>query len=343
MVKLKHIFDINKIYLPEWVRLDQSENPYGFLYNRYPSISHEKKLYQSYVEYMKRDIGICCNLLPNNLLFTRGAADAIDLVLRTFALGDDDKILVTDPTFFPIIHWAKSYGISLCVEKLTGGDLSGINVDSVIKSKANLCFIINPNNPTSTCINSELLLELIEKFDGLVVVDEAYIDFCHNKSVVNLVHKHTNLIVLRTMSKSWGCAGLRAGFVIADSKLITSLQLIQPPFMCDSFTCDHATFIINERFDEFSQYRELIISSRNRLLMLLDGTHDFDILPSDTNFIMIKSKKTNKLENILMSNNFVTKLTKIHGVDYVRIGVGTQLEMKLIGDLLVSEASCDSK
>ncbi|MDE9432634.1 pyridoxal phosphate-dependent aminotransferase [Xenorhabdus bovienii] len=340
---MKHAFDINRTYLPEWIRLDQSENPYGFSFNRYPSKDNEQKLYEAYIQYINRDLNLNSHLSADNLLFTRGAADAIDLILRTFARGADEKIVVSDPTFFPIKHWAKIYNIPLVAEKLTGDTLNNINVDNVISSKATICFLIHPNNPTSTCLDSTCLRNIIDNFNGLVVVDEAYIDFCHDRSIVELVHQKSNLIVLRSMSKAWGCAGLRAGFIIANDKLITSLQFIQPPFMCDSFTCDHLSFLLKERYTEFCNYRELIITSRDDFLCTFNGLDGFETLPSDTNFILIRCAKIPSLEKVLMSHNIVTKSLKINEVEYVRIGIGNQLEMKVLKQILIDEANCDPK
>lgn len=340
---MKHPFDIGRTYSPEWIRLDQSENPYGFSFNRYPNPSHEKRLYESYLRYIALDLGKTISLGAKNMLFTRGVADGIDLILRTFALKGSKKITVTDPTFFPILHWAEHYGLTVSTEKLTGSSFNYLQTDTLMEEEdSEIYFLIHPNNPTTTCLDVTILMYIIDHFKGLVVIDEAYIDFCHDKTVIDKVSQHSNLIVLRSLSKAWGCAGLRAGFVIANSYIIGALQKVQAPFMCDIFTCDYLTFLLNQRYSEYCQYRALLLESRDELIAFINGLDSFTTLPSETNFVLIQGNNLEGIECLFKAKTIQYKKIILQEIEYIRISIGTPLEMNLLKHIMTSGSACVS-
>ncbi|MHC9247676.1 pyridoxal phosphate-dependent aminotransferase [Aeromonas jandaei] len=337
---MKNPFDIQHIYKPNWVLLDQSENPFGFAFNRYPNLKHEQALYKSYIKYINTDLCADTGLKIENMLFTRGAADAIDLILRTFCLKNKRKVVATNPTFFPLKHWSRVYGIPLIKTPLNGTHYNQLDIELILESKADVCFVINPNNPTSTTLEEGYLQRLIDSFNGLIVVDEAYVDFCHDETVVSKLKNNPNIMVLRTMSKAWGSAGIRGGFIIGSEKNILSIKGIQPPFMCDSYVCEHLTNLLNHRYEEFCLFRSLIIESRNRFMDFLSSNTTLTVLPSQTNFIVIQTPNSGEIEKVLYKNDFIVKRTKFRESECIRISIGTPIEMDRLTSVFKSEAIC---
>lgn len=328
VISMKHPFDIQRIYNPTWSLLDQSENPFGFNFNRYPSLKYEQVLYKSFIDYINADLGIDTGLDIGNLLFTRGAADAIDLILRTFCLNGKSTVITTDPTFFPLKHWTRAYGIPLIEAPLEGEHYNQLDVESVLASNAEVCFVVNPNNPTSTTLEESQMGRLVDSFGGLVVVDEAYIDFCHGESVVAKLKKNSNLVVLRTMSKAWGAAGIRGGFILASPPNIRSIKGFQPPFMCDSYVCEYLTNLLSHRYEEFCVYRTLILELRNKFIDFLKKNKNYIVLPSKTNFVVVQTPASTEIEAILNDNGFIVKRTQIKGSECIRISIGSPTEME---------------
>ncbi|MBL9029307.1 MAG: aminotransferase class I/II-fold pyridoxal phosphate-dependent enzyme [Caedimonas sp.] len=215
--------------------LSNSTNPYGGSYAEYPflnsldlrkvyleTISDTNAIFYPKVKFPKVDL--------NQLLFTVGSIEGIDLVLRAFCEPHKDAICTLDPTFPAYVHWAKIHGLSVKSVPMRGENFEYIDHQEVVKANPKILFICNPNNPTGTVIQNETIVKLCQSIQGLVVVDEAYIEFADQPSILQYLPSVKNLIILRTLSKAWGMAGLRCGIVLADPKVIETLRYIQIPF-----------------------------------------------------------------------------------------------------------------
>ncbi|MFA5657443.1 MAG: aminotransferase class I/II-fold pyridoxal phosphate-dependent enzyme, partial [Dysgonamonadaceae bacterium] len=205
----------------EGVFLDANENPNGD-YNRYPD-PHQAEL--------KGVLAKVKSVSPDNIFLGNGSDEVIDLIYRTFANPGKDKVIICPPTYgmYEVsanINDVEIVNIPLLsdfqLDKQT--ILRTIENDTTIK----LIFICSPNNPTGNLI--EGIEEIIEKFEGIVVVDEAYIDFSPESTKIKSINRYPNLIVLQTLSKAWGLAGVRVGFAFAQSEIIALLNKIKAPY-----------------------------------------------------------------------------------------------------------------
>ncbi|GAO98303.1 histidinol-phosphate aminotransferase [Caedimonas varicaedens] len=229
---------IKKIYYTENAYrfdLSNSTNPYAGTYGEYPSLN-PLELKSLYLETISN---INTNFYPDikfpkvaqdQLLFTVGSIEGIDLVLRSFCEPHKDSICTLDPTFPAYAHWAKIHGVRVKSVPMRGDTFGYIDVQEITRENPKILFICNPNNPTGTIIQNETILKICHSINGLVVVDEAYIEFSEQPSMLQYLSATKNLIILRTLSKAWGMAGLRCGVVLADPEIINTLRYIQIPF-----------------------------------------------------------------------------------------------------------------
>jgi histidinol-phosphate aminotransferase len=230
---------IKKIYYTENAckfDLSNSTNPYTGAYAEYPSLN-PLKLKELYLANLSR---LHMRFPPhraletielNQLLFTVGSIEGIDLVLRAFCEPHRDFICTLEPTFPAYEHWAKIHGLKVKSFPMRGENFAYIDIQNIIKEDPKLLFICNPNNPTGTIIQNETILEICRSINGFVVVDEAYIEFADQPSMIQYLSQVPNLIILRTLSKAWGMAGLRCGIVLASkAEVIETLRYIQIPF-----------------------------------------------------------------------------------------------------------------
>ncbi|GAA3090058.1 aminotransferase class I/II-fold pyridoxal phosphate-dependent enzyme [Streptosporangium carneum] len=166
----------------------------------------------------------------DNILITRGAADALDLVFRAFFDPGADAVAVTPPTFAIFDELATVYGVARRPVPLLGEDLDRLDVGRLMKLPVKGVLLCDPGNPTGTCLAPEDVLLLLDSFDGLVVIDEAYVECSGRPSYRHLIPDHPNLVVLRSMSKALGMAALRLGAVLAHPELVLALRKVRLPF-----------------------------------------------------------------------------------------------------------------
>ncbi len=169
---------------------------------------------------------------PTHVLITAGSIMGIDLLIRVFCEPGEDAICLTTPTFPAYAVTAASLGIDVVDVPLAGPSLDQLDVERIVATGAKLTFLCTPNNPVGTGIDPEQILAIVRRSRGLVVVDEAYIEFARRPSLADVAARYPNLVVLRTLSKAWGLAGLRAGVMIAQPTVLDTVRLVQDPFAC---------------------------------------------------------------------------------------------------------------
>ena len=206
------------------VDLSNSTNPYSPYLPDYPDID-PIDLKQLYLNTLENN-----HLKPKNLLFTVGSVDGMDLILRGFAEPYKDIVCVTDPTFPAYEHWATLYDLPVEKVPLKGENYEELMVGAIHRINPKIFILCDPNNPTGTQVSPGTVEKICSAISGLVVVDEAYIEFSGQPSATKILHNHGNLIVLRTLSKGWGMAGARCGMVLSDERIINTLLYIQAPF-----------------------------------------------------------------------------------------------------------------
>ncbi|WP_312818654.1 histidinol-phosphate transaminase [Kaistella carnis] len=298
------------------VYLDANENPFGE-FNRYPDgdpIKLKKKLAE--INLAKTE----------NLFLGNGSDELIDLTMRIFCERAKDSILIMNPSFVMYEIYAKMNNLQ--VEKLQLNSDFELEkdkfLDTVSKSHAKILFLCSPNNPTGNSIDD--LEFYIQNFSGIVVVDEAYIEFSPNDSAVKLLNKYPNLIVLKTLSKAFGMAGLRIGVGFASAEIVSFFIQLKPPYNISSESQKLALEQLNQ-VQEIENNIGFIQEEKEKLKKGLDQINEVvKIYSSDANFFLIEFKDAQLIYQKLLDKNILTSLRHPSLKNCLRISVGTAQE-----------------
>jgi len=198
------------------ILLDANENPLGSTsrksYNRYPD---------PYQKSLKKAIGKLKNISPERIFLGNGSDEAIDLLVRIFCHPNQDSVIVMPPTFEMYEVAARINQNEVIAVSLTKDyQIDTTKVLEAIKPHTKIIFICSPNNPTGNSMHRDSILEIVEKFQGIVVIDEAYIDFAKDAGYFDILNNYNHVVILQTFSKAWGLAGLRLGMAFADKQII---------------------------------------------------------------------------------------------------------------------------
>ncbi len=318
---------------PGTVRLNANEVPQAPApgLNRYPAIRPDA---------LERRIGALLGIGEDRLLATRGSSEAIDLLIRTFCRAYADNIVVAPPTFamyqvYANMQAAEVIEVPRSAERDFAIDVSAILANANDASK--LIFICSPNNPTGGIVPRTDIVELLRARAGrsLVVVDEAYVEFSGERSLVHEVDRFDNLVVLRTLSKARGLAGVRCGAVAASRDVVELLRRMLPPYAFSSPTTDA---VLNALADDATAgYVTAIVSERERLrdaLAKLDGVEQ--IWPSEANFLLVRFRDLGAVECELANRRILIRAFDGYpGLENcARITVGSPDENALLLDAL---------
>lgn len=330
--------------IPYKIKLDANESPYdlpdairqrlakelmeGCEFNRYPD-SDATALRQAISRY--------CDVSPDEVMVGVGSDELIRVIISAF-VGKGDVVLCPSPSF-------AMYGI---FTRIAGGISVDVPLDdnfnydmsafykAIEQHKPRLVFICSPNNPTGNAIDKDDLMNLIKNFNGVVVVDEAYGEFC-GESIVSQSVNYPNVLVLKTFSKAFGLAGLRVGYMIGNRKLIEEVYAVKPPYNINSFSQMVAQLVL-ENVDVFRSRIATIVKERERLYHRLSAVKGVDVYPSKANFLLIKVDdgemvyKKLKEQGILVRNFPSDPRLKSH----LRITVGTRQD----NDTFVEALKC---
>ena len=301
----------------EGVFLDANENPNG-CYNRYPD-PHQTEL--------KAMLGKVKSVAPENIFLGNGSDEVIDLIFRTFANPGKDKVIVCPPTYGMYEVSANINDVEIVnIPLLPNFQLNKQAIFETIEQDlaVKLIFICSPNNPTGNLL--EGIEEIIEKFNGIVVVDEAYIDFSPESSKAQAIHKYNNLVVLQTLSKAWGLAGVRVGFAFAQSEIIALLNKIKPPYNISTLN-QHQALARLTHPEEFETERSEILAERERLQKELQQLAIVkQIYSSSANFLLVEVDDANNVYNSLVMKNVIVRNRNSVIKNCIRITVGTKQE-----------------
>ncbi|MEM7371203.1 MAG: histidinol-phosphate transaminase [Bacteroidota bacterium] len=266
--------------------LDANENPLGSAapgrHNRYPDpLARE----------LKQSLRSILGVKEEQLFVGNGSDEAIDLLFRAFCEPGQDRVVLLPPTYGMYKVSAEINGVETVEYPLTEAfqiDLDKIRTDLLPKTK--LIFVCSPNNPTGNCIHQasiEALLEWMAE-DGLVVVDEAYVDFAPQQKLIPLLDKYPHLVLLRTFSKAWGMANLRLGMAIGHPDLIAALNKIKAPYNVNGMSQQLALEAIQQE-DKKIEMVDLIVQERNNLARELNNISFVSrVYPSDANFLLVR-------------------------------------------------------
>ena len=306
--------DKNLIYL------DANESPFENGINRYPDNKHKN---------LKTVISKNRNINVNQVVFGNGTDEILDLIVRVFCNPNKDKIITLPPTYGMYNVIAKTNGVEN-IEIPLKSDFS-IDTDKILDLKTSnikILFLCSPNNPTGNSFEINILDNLIKKFNGIVVVDEAYIDFSPQKSLTNLIDKYENLIITQTMSKAYGMAGIRLGMGISNNKIISYINKIKPPYNVNTLTENKALKELN-KIDEIKKNIDLVLNQRMLLLTSLEKL-DFveKIYKSDANFLLVKVDNADLRYNQLLEKGIIVRNRSNQPLcqNCLRITIGTKIE-----------------
>lgn len=305
----------------EGVFLDANENPKGS-YNRYPD-PHQTTL--------KEVVAKVKSVSSENVFLGNGSDEAIDLIFRTFANPGKDKVIICPPTYGMYEVSANINDVEIInIPLLPDFQLDKQAILKTIVQDVNikLIFICSPNNPTGNLI--EGIEEITEKFNGIVIVDEAYIDFSPESTKVPLINTYSNVIVLQTLSKAWGLAGIRVGFAFAQTEIIELLNKIKAPYNISTLNQQQALSKLS-KLDEFEAQRNEILAERERLeteLLALPMVQK--IYPSSANFLLVEVADANRVYNELVNKKVIVRNRHTVIKNCIRITVGTKQENNIL-------------
>ena len=271
--------------------------------------------------------------VEDRLLVTRGTSEAIDLLIRAFCRAGSDNIVTTRPSFSMYRHYARVQGAE-CREVATDPDRDfALDVDALLAAcddSTRLVFVCSPNNPTGTVVPTTALLELLERRGDRsgVVVDEAYIEFADQPSAVELLDKHDNLIVLRTLSKALAFAGARCGSVMGPADVISLLNAVQAPYAMATPVVECVEDALSAAsLDEADRWLDSIIGERERLVRELQAFGFVRrIWPSAANFFLVEVDDARALMEQSRQDRVLLRYFGSDLADCVRITVGTRDE-----------------
>lgn len=310
------------------VFLDANENAYGspleIAYNRYPDpLQYKVKLKLSQIK----------GVPPRNIFLGNGSDEAIDILFRSFCNPGVDNVIIVPPTYGMYQVSANINDVEAKKVLLTEEyqlDLEGIA--EAIDKNTKLIFICSPNNPTGNSINRDDIETLLANFNGLVVIDEAYINFSRQKTFIQELTEYANLVVLQTLSKAWGLAGLRVGMAFASEEIIEVMNKVKPPYNVNEASQQLALQALNN-VSLVNLWIKETLEERDRLVLALKE-FDFvlDIYPSDANFILVKTTNARAIYDFLVQHGIIirdrSKVELCEGC--LRITIGTPDENKTL-------------
>lgn len=314
------------------VFMDANENAYGSpvveSFNRYPDPLQWQ---------LKQQISKIKGIPPQNIFVGNGSDEVIDLAFRIFCEPKKDNVIVCPPTYGMYKVCANINDVEVREVLLTENfQLDAPGILSSVDENSKLLFICSPNNPTGNDLDRLDVESLLNNFPGMVIIDEAYINFSMQKSFIRELTEYENLIVMQTLSKAWGLAGLRLGLAFASEKLIDLLNKVKPPY-----NINHASQAIAikalENIQQVNENIRNIVQQRN---WVHDELQQFKfvqiIYSSDTNFILVKVDDANKLYQYLLMNRIIVRNRSKEPLceNCIRITIGTEEEnRKLINAL----------
>lgn len=318
---------------PEAIFLDNCENnygsPLGLGYERYPSSSQSE---------LKEAIANYKNLKSNQVVIGNGSDELIDLLIRCFCEPKRDSILICEPTFGMFKVYAQINNVEVLNAPLEKESFlfNEKLILNTVTPNTKLIFVCTPNNPTGTSILLDQLIEIAKNFKGILVVDEAYIDFSDKPSAIELLNEFKNIVVLQTFSKAWGLAALRVGVAYSNSAIIEILNKVRPPFNINS----NSQKLITDALKKAEVKNENVEIILKQKIFLENELNQFSfvkkIIESDANYFLLEVTDATKLFDYLLSQHILisnrTSLQNCH--NHIRISVGTETENKKLITIL---------
>lgn len=303
----------------EGIFLDANENPFGE-FNRYPD---------PYQLQLKQILSKIKNVSVENIFVGNGSDEVIDLALRIFCEPGVDKVIICPPTYGMYEVSANINNVEIISIPLKPN--FQLDIDKILSVEARMLFICSPNNPTGNCMDG--IDTILENFNGIVFVDEAYIDFSSQPSLLSWLGKYPNLIISQTLSKAWAHAGIRVGLAYASEKLISYYNKVKPPYNISELN-QKAAIDVLQKNDEIRKDVKLILAERERLINELKKLSMITkIYPTEANFVLVECTNAQKVYDELIASSIIIRNRSSVVKGGLRITVGTPKE----NDVLINE------
>ncbi|WP_445458078.1 histidinol-phosphate transaminase [Flavobacterium sp. HNIBRBA15423] len=319
--------EFSELNTDNMVFLDANENPFENGLNRYPD-PHQRALKEVLAEIK--------NVSTQNILVGNGSDEVLDLLFRAFCEPNVDNIITLPPTY-------GMYGVlanlnAIKNKKIILTDEFQPNVNSIlnrVNENTKIIFLCSPNNPTGNTFSDESILRILNEFNGLVVIDEAYIEFSDKPTWLKRISEFENLVIVQTLSKAYGMAGLRLGLLFASTDIITVLEKIKPPYNVNSVSQNLAIEKLASlkyiyEIEEIKEEREKVMKA------LVCCKVVTEIFPSETNFILFKVDNATFQYNQFLENGIVVRNRSNDSLcrSCLRITIGTPKENEKVIELL---------
>jgi len=314
------------------VFLDANENSLGSpltkWYNRYPDPhQHAVKLALSTVK----------GIQPAHIFLGNGSDECIDLLFRCFCEPGKDNVIICPPTYGMYEVSANINDIALKIAPLLPDfQLDLVHIETLVDANTKIIWLCSPNNPTGNSLNRVDMETILNNFNGIVVIDEAYINFAKQHSFIQELAEYPNLVVLQTFSKAWGLAALRLGMAFASTAIIDIMNKVKPPYNINQATQDFALKALEEVGQVNDMIKELV-SMRQALADVFESMPTVEkVYPSDANFILVKIKDARKMYEFLLTKGIVLRDRSSVQLcaDCLRITIGTEKENTILIDAM---------
>lgn len=315
------------------VFLDANENSLGSpllkWYNRYPDPLQWK---------VKEKLGGIKKLPAENMFLGNGSDECIDLLYRCFCEPGIDNVIITPPTYGMYEVSANINNVALRKAPLLPDyQLNLAHIEQLIDANTKLIWLCSPNNPTGNSLNRADVETVLNNFDGIVVIDEAYINFSKQKSFVQELADYPNLVVMQTLSKAWGLAGLRLGMMFASQDIIDIVNKVKPPYNIGQHTQELVLQAL-ENTDQVNDMIHLLVDMRNALAGVFEQMPLVQkVYPTDANFLLVKIKEAKAVYDFLLTKGIVVRDRSrvVLCEDCLRVTVGTEAENTALVDALL--------
>ena len=302
------------------VFLDANENPYNAPYNRYPD-----PLQRELKSELKRVKGVP----EENIFLGNGSDEAIDLAYRVFCRPGIDNVVAIAPTYGMYAVCADINDVEYRTVLLDENfDFKADDLLAACDQQTKVVWICSPNNPTGNSLNRDEILSVIERFEGIVIVDEAYIDFADQMSMRQELPSHPNLIILQTMSKAWGSAAIRLGMAFASKEIVAIYNKVKYPYNVNLLTQQQALEVLKDPY-EIDKYVKILLAERTRMIQAFqDLPVCVRVYKTDANFFLAKVTDANSIYNYLVDRGIIVRnRSKVQLCqDCLRITIGTRTE-----------------
>lgn len=312
------------------VLMDANESPYNEPFNRYPDPVQMD---------LKTKISGMISTPVERIFLGNGSDEAIDLLIRIFCEPAEDRIIIIDPSYGMYKVCADINNIAVDFVSLNEDfSLEAERLLAAVREETKMVFLCSPNNPSANLLGKAEITRILSEFKGMVVLDEAYVDFCGSDGMLPVQGEHQNLIILRTLSKAWGLAGIRLGMALADPEVIQYMNRVKYPYNVNYLTQTKALEMLGSAGNR-EQWVKEILAERTKLKgRLEDLGYVLKIFPSDANFLLVRVEDADGLYAFLYKQGVIvrnrSRLTHCEGC--IRITVGNPDENNRLIELMKS-------